>query len=186
MPRNAGNELESGSNVFLRRPTLRDEKDFIQLVEQSRRLHRPWVTPPSDSSSYRRYIGRIRHENFEGLLVCRLDAGVIVGLYELGEIARGNFQSAYVGYYVHAEHQRRGYMTEGMDLVLRHAFRTLKLHRLEANIQPGNLRSIALVERCGFHKEGFSPRYLKIGGRWRDHERWAITVEDWRGAYRRK
>jgi ribosomal-protein-alanine N-acetyltransferase len=69
-------------------------------------------------------------------------------------------------------------MTAAMILLLRHAFRSLKLHRLEANIQPGNTASVALVKRCGFRKEGFSPRYLKVGGRWRDHERWAITRED--------
>jgi len=71
-------------------------------------------------------------------------------------------------------------MTEGLQLVLRHAFRRLKLHRLEANIQPANTASIRLVRSLGFRKEGFSPRYLKIGGRWRDHERWALLVEDWR------
>jgi [ribosomal protein S5]-alanine N-acetyltransferase len=67
-----------------------------------------------------------------------------------------------------------------MQLVLRHAFVELRLHRLEANIQPGNTASIALARRCGFEREGFSARYLKIGGRWRDHERWAIRAEQWR------
>ena len=71
-------------------------------------------------------------------------------------------------------------MSEGLGLLLRLAFRRLRLHRLEANIQPGNAQSIALVRRAGFRREGLSPRYLKIGGRWRDHERWAITVEEWR------
>jgi ribosomal-protein-alanine N-acetyltransferase len=71
-------------------------------------------------------------------------------------------------------------MTGALQLALRHAFRTLKLHRVEANIEPGNEASIALVRRAGFTREGFSQRYLKLGGRWRDHERWALLREDWR------
>jgi ribosomal-protein-alanine N-acetyltransferase len=67
-------------------------------------------------------------------------------------------------------------MREALEAIVRHAFRVMKLHRLEANIQPGNRASIALAKSCGFRKEGFSPRYLKIGGRWRDHERWAIVA----------
>jgi [ribosomal protein S5]-alanine N-acetyltransferase len=69
-------------------------------------------------------------------------------------------------------------MTEGLDLLLREAFGPIGLHRVEANVQPGNDRSIALVERLGFRFEGYSPRYLKIGGRWRDHLRYAILAED--------
>ena len=76
-------------------------------------------------------------------------------------------------------------MAEGIELILRHAFRRLGLHRVEANLQPGNRASRALVRRAGFRQEGFSPRYLKIAGRWRDHERWAITLEDFRVRRRR-
>jgi ribosomal-protein-alanine N-acetyltransferase len=54
----------------------------------------------------------------------------------------------------------------------------MSLHRVEANIQPNNAASIALVKRCGFRLEGFSPRYLKIAGEWRDHERWALLADE--------
>jgi ribosomal-protein-alanine N-acetyltransferase len=68
-------------------------------------------------------------------------------------------------------------MTEALRLVVRYAFSGLGLHRLEANIQPGNAASIRLVQRCGFRNEGYSPHYLFIDGAWRGHERWAITRE---------
>ena len=94
----------------------------------------------------------------------------------LSNIVLGSFRSGYLGYYAFVGHERQGNMAAGLRLVVRHAFTALKLHRFEANIQPENRRSIALVDRCGFAKEGFSPRYLKISGRWRDHERWAILA----------
>jgi ribosomal-protein-alanine N-acetyltransferase len=71
-------------------------------------------------------------------------------------------------------------MCAGLGAVLRRAFGELRLHRVEANIQPENRDSIRLAERLGFRKEGLSPRYLKVGGRWRDHERWALLAEEWR------
>src|SRR5262249_7189772 len=104
----------------------------------------------------------------------------------LSQIFYGGFQSAYMGYYVGAPFAREGYMTEGLTLALRYAFTKLRLHRVEANIQPTNRPSLALVQRAGFTREGFSRRYLKIGGKWRDHERWAILVEDWKARSRKR
>jgi ribosomal-protein-alanine N-acetyltransferase len=95
-------------------------------------------------------------------------------------LSRDAAQGAFVGYGGVAGFTGQGYMTEALRLVLRDAFTTLGLHRLEANIQPGNTGSIALARRCGFELEGYSPRYLKVGGRWRDHERWALRAEAWR------
>ena len=95
----------------------------------------------------------------------------------VSEIVRGVFRSAYLGYYAFTPHARQGLMTEAVALVVGTAFRRLGLHRLEANVQPGNLASLRLVRRLGFRREGYSPRYLKIRGRWRDHERWAIVSD---------
>ena len=109
-----------------------------------------------------------------GFVVCARDGDHLVGVINITNIVQGVFRSGYLGYYAFAGFERQGLMREGLRTVVRHAFKTLKLHRLEANIQPGNAGSVALVRSCGFSQEGFSPRYLKLGGRWRDHERWAV------------
>ena len=131
------------------------------------------------AAAYRRYLARCERPDFIGLLIRRREDDAIVGALELSQIARGNFQSAFLGYHVGAPFRGKGYMTEALQLAMRHAFRVLKLHRLEANIQPTNKPSIVLVKRLGFRREGYSPRYLKISGRRRDHERWATLKEDW-------
>ncbi len=101
----------------------------------------------------------------------------VVGVVNLNEIVAGVFLSAYLGYWGMASGVGRGLMTEAVAAAVAFGFDQLGLHRLEANIQPGNLRSIALVRRIGFQREGFSPRYLRIDGAWRDHERWAILAD---------
>lgn len=174
-----------GKRCALVHPTAGDRDEFLGLVRSSRDLHRPWVHPPATPRQYMQYLEKSRTERYRGFFLRERETGAIAGVFELGEIARGILQSAYLGFYAMAPHAGRGFMHEGLALVVRHAFRDLKLHRLEANIQPGNGRSIALIERGGFRQEGFSPRYLKIGGRWRDHQRWALLQEDWRSSRRR-
>lgn len=95
----------------------------------------------------------------------------------VNEIGRGAFRSGYLGYYAFVPWQGHGLMTERLALVIDHAFRRLRLHRLEANIQPGNRASIGLVRRLGFRREGYSPRYVKVRRRWRDHERWTLLAD---------
>jgi ribosomal-protein-alanine N-acetyltransferase len=170
--------------VFIRVPMSSDRTELAALARRSRSLHRPWVYPPVTVAAlgpWLRGAGPTRHR----LLVCRRADGAIVGVVNVSEIVRAAFQSAYLGYYAFRPHAGQGYMTDGLGLVLRHAFRGLGLHRLEANIQPGNRASRRVVQRLGFRLEGFSPRYLKVGGRWRDHERWAIVRETWAAGGRR-
>jgi ribosomal-protein-alanine N-acetyltransferase len=166
--------------VYLRPPVHADEAEFLALMRASRSFHRPWASAPTDEDRFRAYLTDAQRPDFEAMLVCRSDDHAILGFFNLSQIVRRSLQSAYLGYAVGKPFAGYGYMREGIELVLRRAFLTLRLHRIEANIQPGNQASIALARGAGFRREGFSPRYLKIGGRWRDHERWAILADEWR------
>jgi len=172
--------LQTGARVLVRAPRPDDAEEFLALNQASARHYAGWVSPPVTPEQFDLYLQQCGRSDFRGFFVCRRDDGHILGVVNLSQIFLGNFRSCYMGYYVGALHAGRGYMTEGVGLVLRHAFGSLGLHRVEANIQPGNAASIGLVRRLGFTLEGYSRRYLKIAGRWRDHERWAILMEDWR------
>lgn len=169
-----------GRRILLRRPMKSDLSEFTALNRASVRLHRGLVSPPTSPEEFAAFLTRCRSADAVSFLICRVADGAIVGAVSLSQIFRGGFQNAYLGYYVGSSYARHGYMTEAFQLVLRYAFEQLKLHRLEANIQPANVASIAVVKRAGFSCEGFSPRYLKVCGRWRDHERWAIIADDWK------
>jgi len=169
----------TGEQVVIRRGSLSDEAEFLAAVDRSRGLHHPWVQPPNTPAAYRDYLSK--HQEPQGIaFFIWLEASRgLVGVVNVSEIVQGCFRSAYLGYYAFVPFAGRGLMKEGLARVIAHAFQVSKLHRLEANIQPANRTSKALVKKLGFRREGLSPRYLKINGRWRDHERWAILSEDW-------
>lgn len=171
----------STDRVVLRALEPGDRDELLALARASRDLHRPWAYPPERSDQIDDLLARSRREDFESLVACRAQDGAIAGVFNVSQIVRGAFQSAFVGYYAHARHAGQGYMRDGLALVVAHAFGPLRLHRLEVNIQPGNAASIALARSAGFRLEGFSPRYLLVGGRWRDHERYALTADEPRG-----
>lgn len=154
-------------------------REFLAAVARSRDLHRHWVSPPRTPRAFDENLKRFESPRHVGYWVLT-ERGELAGAINVNEIVRGIFRSGYLGYYALVPHDGRGYMAAGLRQVLREAFGKLRLHRLEANIQPDNERSRRLVQRLGFRLEGLSPRYLKIAGRWRDHERWATTAEEWK------
>lgn len=154
----------------------KDGAEFIAAASAGKRLHATWVSPPLTPAAFRQQMQRTRPPFHYAFAVRRRDGGGLVGCVDITYVVRGIFLSAYVGYYVFQGHERQGLMKDALRLVCRYAFSELGLHRLEANIQPGNIASIALARACGFKREGYSPRYLKIRGRWRDHERWALLA----------
>lgn len=172
--------LAEGQRVGIRRPAQADRDELLALARESLAFLRPWIDPPATPEQFDEYLRNRQPPAADGVLVCELASGRVAGVINVSNIVRGAFQSAHLGYWVGQPFARRGYMAEGMRLLLRFAFDDpagLSLHRLEANIQPGNLPSIALARRCGFAREGFSPKYLKVFGEWRDHERWAVRSD---------
>ncbi len=163
------------SRVTIRPLTGADQEEFIALSRASRDLHHPWMTLPTTPADFQAYAAKWDGETAVSLLVCLRETGAIAGMVNVANIIRGRYQGGTLSYAAFAGTAGKGYLSEGMELALRHVFDDLRLHRLEINIQPGNHASLKLIERAGARREGYSPAYLFIDGAWRDHERWAIT-----------
>ena len=174
--RESSDVVAAGQRVVLRGPAEADRVAFLEVLEPSRNFHREWE--PRLSLSFSDRFDHMLEVNRGGsslkLLVCRNSDDAILGMMNVNNIIRGVGQMASLGYWIGAPYARQGYMQEALALVVRHAFGAMALHRLEANIRPENAASLTLVRRAGFKREGYSPRYLKIAGRWCDHERWAL------------
>lgn len=184
--RDTRKSLREGTRVFIRSPQPGDRAEYCTIRRDSHDFLVPWepvpARPITEEDRFDQLLQSNRSEDLERLFVCATDDGRILGNINVSNITRGCFQNAVLGYWCREDAAGMGFMSEGLRLVVEFAFEDLGLHRLEANIQPHNAASVGLVRRVGFRKEGFSPRYLKIAGEWRDHERWTLLVEDWREA----
>ncbi|MET8912358.1 GNAT family protein [Micromonospora sp. NPDC004551] len=170
--------LRSDGRVAIRRPRPTDEAEFVAAARRSHELHHPWLSAPDDAERYAAYLRKIRGRDSSGYLLCDRVTGAIAGYANISGIVMGALRGGYLGYAAFLPYAGTGHASAGIKLVIEHAFTELGLHRLEANIQPGNEPSKRLARRLGFRQEGFSPDYLFIDGAWRDHERWAITASE--------
>lgn len=185
--RAAPDALESGPLVHLRRPTLEDREEWVALREESLDHLLPWeprLKVKSERERWEKFFSTSDVEDRRRFLICRNEDGRMVGYVGLNDIRLGVMLSCNAGYWIAKPYTRKGYMTEGLLLAIRHAFQTLKLHRVEAGIQPHNIASIGVAKKAGMRYEGTSLRYLQIDGKWCDHERWAITIEEWSDPFR--
>ncbi len=162
--------------IQLVRLTIDDAEELLLAAERSRNLHGSFVEPPRTLYDMQEYL------EVDGITYVRFGVrgpdGQLAAIINLNAIVRGAIQSAFLGFYALAPYQGRGWVRLGLQRVLKEAFGPFRLHRLEANIQPDNQRSIALIKSLGFRLEGHSLRYLRVAGAWRDHDRYALTIEE--------
>lgn len=109
----------------------------------------------------------------------------LAGGISIGNIRRGVAQSGHIGYWMGERFAGQGLMGEALSLLLTHGFAGLGLHRIEAACIPENKRSIRVLEKAGFSREGLLRSYLQIGGRWQDHVLFSLIEEDHRNGENR-
>lgn len=187
----AGNPSEwtvlQGRGVWLRPPQISDYVQWAELRALSRAHLTPWepAWPRDDltKSAYRRRLKHYHREAREDLgyafLLFQSETDKLIGGVTLSNVRRGVTQSAMLGYWVGLPFAGQGRMSAAVRALLSHAFETLRLHRIEAAVQPSNAASVGVLRRVGFTEEGRLRRYLKINGVWQDHLMFAMLAEDW-------
>ena len=174
------NIVACGDRVHLFLPTLDSAKDYLILTNKSIDFHHPWIFPAKTIKEYRFYLSRIRKGYTKGFFISRNSDNQLLGVININDIRYGAYYSCTLGYYLDKDFCKKGYMLEGLVLLMNLAFDTLFFNRIEVNIQPENISSKSLVKKCGFQLEGFSPKFLNLDGKWRDHERWAAVKDSWK------
>lgn len=182
-----------GPRVLLRPPAPLDVAPLVAFARRNRAHLDPWnpaVTPETDLTSVTgasRVVANQRASFREGrsytfLIMLQQPVGKprIIGRVALGNVVRGAFCNAYLGYFVDGALQGQGLAGEAIGLALGFAFERVALHRVQAAIMPRNARSLRVVEKLGFRREGYAERYLQIAGTWEDHALFAITAEEFR------
>jgi ribosomal-protein-alanine N-acetyltransferase len=175
--------------LILRPPGHADFRAWTSLRRSSEGFLRPWEpTWADDHLSRRSFTNRvywaqrsITNGSAVPLFLFRRNDETLLGAITLDNIRRGPAQAGTLGYWIGAPHARQGYMREAIEAVVRNAFDTLDLSRIEAACLPENAASRGLLERCGFKYEGVAQSYLQIGGRWRNHVLYANLRTDRRG-----
>ena len=163
--------------VILQRVSMLHKAELVAANDDNCDYHAPWVSPFTNDADFNQWFARLVTGPHVSLIAREPRSFEAVGLINLSEIVMGTFHSCFVGYYGYQRWARKGWMTAALHAAVQFAFNDLGLHRLEANIQPGNTASARLAKRVGFRKEGSSPRYLFIDGSWQDHEHWVVFNE---------
>lgn len=159
------------------------------FFQRNREAHAPWNPPaPEGLFSVEGQLERLARSaaaadagaQIDWWLVATDQPANVLGKITLSQIARGSFQNAMLGYAIDKAHEGRGLMREALLAALADAFGPrVHLHRIQANVRPENTRSLALLDRLGFEREGLAREYLYIDGAWRDHVMTALRHPDW-------
>lgn len=167
----------SGAHLYLRPPQAHDWEQWAKIRAQNQSRLKPlepsWAENALTPEFFKRRLARQykdwQEDRGQPFLIFSAANNSLIGGVNINNIYRGAAQSCSLGYWIDAAYEGRGLMCEALGLITQYCFSDLKLYRIHAATLPQNMRSKALLLRCGFEEEGYAKRYLKIDGRWQDH-----------------
>ena len=177
---------ETTKRLILRSLVANDAKILLDYQERNKDFFREWEPKREEKFYSLEQMSNIIVKNdkeylektFFGLyLFNKEDEERIIGNISVTNIAYGVFQSCFLGFKLDKDEINQGKITEALKIVISIIFDEYKLHRIEANIMPKNVRSRRVVEKLGFTEEGLSKKYLRINGKWEDHLHYALLNE---------
>ncbi len=182
----AGHVRLNGGKVYLRSPTERDWRAYVEVRAASRKFLEPWEpTWPPDAlgrEAYFRRLNRYAADWRDGVghsfFIFGNDDDALLGGISMSNVRRGVAQCGTLGYWIGEPHARQGYMNEALRLIIEFCFGQLGLHRIEAACLPHNDASQKLLQRADFTQDGYARKYLKIRGEWQDHLLYSLLAED--------
>lgn len=179
--------LMEGKKCYIRTFQVKDAQNLAGLVSRNKYF---WSTyEPLHQSEY--YTVEVQTKKIrESLYLMESNREFTFGIYALGTnnlighialyaVKRLPYSSAFVGYAMDEVYAGQGIVTEAVEMVVRFAFATIGLHRVEAYVAPENKASIRVLEKAGFQQEGILRKLLYINGEWVDHCMYAILDEEW-------
>ena len=175
--------------LVLRPPRTNDVGELRRSLRHNQAHLRPWNPAPrpgEDPTSITEVSNLVlRHRRewktgraFVFMVSPSAEPARVIGKIALNGVMRGAMHGAYLGYWMDVDHQGSGLCTEGIRAVLDFAFGPAELHRIQAAIMPRNAKSIRVIEKLAFRREGYAERYLQIAGKWEDHILYARTREE--------
>ena len=175
-----------GHGVLLRPPRIGDYQAWADLRDASRDYLQPWEPAwPEDDltrAAFRRRLSVYAREmelgNAWPFFIFDAADRVLLGAVTLSNVRRGVAETGTLGYWIGQPYAGAGHATAAVQALARHAFETLRLHRLEASCLPTNAASRRVLEKSGFRNEGLARAYLKINGAWADHLLFGLLSED--------
>ncbi|MGD1894833.1 MAG: GNAT family N-acetyltransferase [Cyclobacteriaceae bacterium] len=171
------------TNSLILRPFAQEDLPEILVLVQEREVAATTLNIPypcTEAAIYDWFDLQLRElEAGEGLrwAVRLITTDELVGAMKLA--THPEYESAELGYWIGKPYWGNGYASEAAQEVVRYAFSTLELNRIEAHAMVDNVGSAKVLRKLGLQEEGYHPQLIKKWGEFKDVKTYGLLREQW-------